>query len=380
VSTARKHILKSLLILPVGAPPELNDPSILWCAVQDAERRKDATEGRWLTLTLPRCLPQDAHIRIMGIVAGRFASMGVPVQADLHCPPAGDGEDNPHAHILLGERAIVGGRFEAIKCEALIRFFRQGYGRPLRVWLAIIVNAVAAEFGFEAPIVSPDRQSGDPEIRLPREVFTHQSETDKDVILALQEARSAKRKLMNALVRLEGPRIQRQEQPAPENLVVQPGIRMDLLREILDFDSQPKPEITGISSDRGTFFPPQAIVTKTERNRYSGVADPVEKLLEAETTAKARDESSHVESMNKSPSEANFSHGENSARNADEALGALSTGPDRANPTIVEDEYMEQRRLEPEIMAATYYPFDIQSEEDIEPSESEPETEAPKPF
>ena len=110
--------------------------------------------GRRLDVTLPRELPITALIDIIDGIAERFLSFGVPVQADLHITGALDGKPNPHAHLLIAERRLLGDQFERIKCQDVIASFRTGFGRPLRLRLSEIINQVAQESGFPEPLVS----------------------------------------------------------------------------------------------------------------------------------------------------------------------------------------------------------------------------------
>ena len=169
-STEIKEIVRHKIYLPLGADTRFRDPHLLWAAAERAELRKDAVLARRLDLTLPRQLSFEAAAHIVDQVAGRFAAFGVPAQADTHITRAKDSGLNPHVHFLVGERRLIGDAFENVKCIAVIKTFRTGFGRPLRNRLAQIINEVAQEYGHSAPLVSatPFSNDGKREPRLPR--------------------------------------------------------------------------------------------------------------------------------------------------------------------------------------------------------------------
>lgn len=154
VSTPAGQIIHHRIYLPANAELKYRDPNLLLIAVESAESRRDAVVARRLDVSLPRQLPIDAQVKIVDWIAGRFADLGVPVQADLHITDALDGNPNPHAHFLIAERRLLRDQFERIKCQDVIASFRTGFGRPLRLRLAEIINQVAQESGFPEPLVS----------------------------------------------------------------------------------------------------------------------------------------------------------------------------------------------------------------------------------
>jgi Ti-type conjugative transfer relaxase TraA len=77
------------VLLPEGAKPEFSDSSVLWNAVEAAERRKDAQVARELVLALPASeeVSHEDRVELTHRFAHEhFVSKGVAVQIDIHEP------------------------------------------------------------------------------------------------------------------------------------------------------------------------------------------------------------------------------------------------------------------------------------------------------
>lgn len=161
--------IHSSLLLPMNAPKWAKDEKMLWERVSEAETRRDSVEARTLDVSLPRGLPTGASIEAMEALAQWFANFGICVQLDIHDCPALDGLQNPHAHFLIGTRALGPKGFSAEKSQRLEFCFRQERGRWIRRHIANIVNEFAVQaIGHKLVQVGPESLELRPEPRLPR--------------------------------------------------------------------------------------------------------------------------------------------------------------------------------------------------------------------
>lgn len=112
----KQHVEYAAIMAPDGAPAWVYDRQTLWNAV---ERREDASKRPWhaqlareVLVTLPRELSAaQCAALVRGFVQAEFTSQGMVADIALHRPPASDGGEQPHAHILLTMRHLEGGRF-----------------------------------------------------------------------------------------------------------------------------------------------------------------------------------------------------------------------------------------------------------------------------
>lgn len=89
--------------LPSHAPPEWKDRSVLWNAVEEAEKTKDSRLAREIIVALPIELTLDENIALLeSYVKSQFVSDGMCADVGIHDT---DGH-NPHAHIMLTVRPL----------------------------------------------------------------------------------------------------------------------------------------------------------------------------------------------------------------------------------------------------------------------------------
>lgn len=89
--------------LPSHAPPEWKDRSVLWNAVEEAEKTKDSRLAREIIVALPIELTLDENIALLeNYVQSQFVSDGMCADIGIHDT---DGH-NPHAHIMLTVRPL----------------------------------------------------------------------------------------------------------------------------------------------------------------------------------------------------------------------------------------------------------------------------------
>ena len=100
----RKHgCVYSEIFLPSNAPPEWQDRTELWNAVEAAEKAKDSRLARELIVALPVEIGLDEWKAILkDFISKQCVNMGMCADVSIHDT---DGH-NPHAHILLTMRPI----------------------------------------------------------------------------------------------------------------------------------------------------------------------------------------------------------------------------------------------------------------------------------
>ena len=100
-------VVHSEVMLPDGAPEEWRDREKLWNAVEVAELRKDAQLAREIEFAIPRELDQSEGIRLArDFVEREFVARGMVADLNVHWDVAPDGSPKPHAHVMLGLRAV----------------------------------------------------------------------------------------------------------------------------------------------------------------------------------------------------------------------------------------------------------------------------------
>lgn len=113
---------RSEIIAPDNAPDWTRDRASLWNAADAAEKRKDAITARELILSLPRELGERERIELVrDFVRTAFSPRGIVADVSWHQPDARDGQAQPHAHVLLTDRAVSGQGFAPTKDRTLAR-------------------------------------------------------------------------------------------------------------------------------------------------------------------------------------------------------------------------------------------------------------------
>ena len=103
----KEHVAWSGILAPDNAPSWVYDRGKLWNAVEQGEKRKDAQLFRECLLTLPRELnPDQRRALVQTFVRDQFVSQGMVADIGIHNPVASDGNEQPHAHVMLTLRDI----------------------------------------------------------------------------------------------------------------------------------------------------------------------------------------------------------------------------------------------------------------------------------
>ncbi|ANN94145.1 TPA: Ti-type conjugative transfer relaxase TraA [Legionella pneumophila] len=120
----RQDVIFSEVLLPKNSDSAFLDRSILWNAVEAAEKRVDAQLCKDVVLALPKELNREHQIDLTRRFAHtHFVENGLP--ADLAIHDHGDG--NPHAHILIPTRRLEGKQFSKYKARDLNPTFVKGF-------------------------------------------------------------------------------------------------------------------------------------------------------------------------------------------------------------------------------------------------------------
>lgn len=100
----RKHgLVYEQVLLPPQAPPEWKDRSVLWNAVEEAEKSKDSRLAREFVVALPVELGKEQNISLISkYIKDNFVANGMCADFCIHDT---DGH-NPHAHIMLTVRPL----------------------------------------------------------------------------------------------------------------------------------------------------------------------------------------------------------------------------------------------------------------------------------
>jgi Ti-type conjugative transfer relaxase TraA len=125
--TAKAGVVHSEILLPEGTPERWRDRGTLWNEVEAGEKRKDAQLARDIEISLPRELGRAEAIRLaQDFVREQFVARGMAADLNVHWARSGDGEAQPHAHVMLTLREVMPEREDHPE-EA-------GFGRKVVAW------------------------------------------------------------------------------------------------------------------------------------------------------------------------------------------------------------------------------------------------------
>lgn len=117
--TRKNGVEHSEILAPQNSPDWMRDRAALWNAVERVEKRRDAQLAREIELGLPREI--SAHRRadvVRGFVQAEFVEQGMIADFAVHNGRARDGGEQPHAHVMLTTRELMG----------------EGFGKKNRDW------------------------------------------------------------------------------------------------------------------------------------------------------------------------------------------------------------------------------------------------------
>lgn len=114
--TNRHDVVYKSIMLPDGADAIFKDRETLWNAVEAAEKRSDAQVAKDVILALPRELDLEKRIELARQFAyDHFVKHGLAVDVALH----DHGDGNPHAHLYVTTRRVIGNTLDRYKARDL---------------------------------------------------------------------------------------------------------------------------------------------------------------------------------------------------------------------------------------------------------------------
>jgi len=122
----KTNIAAAFIVAPPDAPAWALDREKLWNAVEAAEKRADAQVGREVLISLPRELPRSEWEPLIRKAVEQYVRAGCAVDCAIHTPTAADGDEQPHAHILITPRALSPDGFATKKCAEVEAMFASG--------------------------------------------------------------------------------------------------------------------------------------------------------------------------------------------------------------------------------------------------------------
>jgi Ti-type conjugative transfer relaxase TraA len=106
--TRKQDVMFKEIFLPEGAPKWMAEREKLWNVVERVERRKDAQLAREIHFSLPRELSKEQNIELAKeFVKNEFVARGMIADLCIHDGMAKDGEQQPHAHVMLTMREVA---------------------------------------------------------------------------------------------------------------------------------------------------------------------------------------------------------------------------------------------------------------------------------
>jgi len=119
--TRKSDIEHRAIMAPDRTPDWMLDRASLWNGVEAAEKRKDAQLAREVEISLPRELDAEGRRALVdSYVREQFVSQGMIADVSLHRGHSVDGQEQPHAHVMLTMRDLTG----------------EGFGKKNRDWNA----------------------------------------------------------------------------------------------------------------------------------------------------------------------------------------------------------------------------------------------------
>jgi Ti-type conjugative transfer relaxase TraA len=104
----KQGVIHKAILLSEGAPEWMADREKLWNAVEAAEKRKDAQLARELNISLPRELSEEQNVELIReFVQNEFVAKRMVADLCVHVDKAKDGEEQPHAHVMLTLREVT---------------------------------------------------------------------------------------------------------------------------------------------------------------------------------------------------------------------------------------------------------------------------------
>ncbi len=110
--TAKADPVHREIMLPEGAPERWLDRETLWNEVEARERQHNSQLARDVEISLPRELSRAEAVALArDFVREQFVSRGMVADLNVHWGTGADGGAQPHAHVMLTMRRVIGDGF-----------------------------------------------------------------------------------------------------------------------------------------------------------------------------------------------------------------------------------------------------------------------------
>ncbi len=193
-SRKRREHVRTIMLVPEGAPDWTHEPQSLWQRAAEAEKRIDAQEARIVDFSMPRQIPKALWEQCIRHVYAPFLERGMAFQIDIHDTPASDGGRNVNVHGLATLRPLDGEGFSKRKDRTWNDLFRERGGRNVREMFAnrLTIFCQGRGIPYEGDArPNVDRELPDPEPQLPKWNFEAYARAQEmpEALAALHEHR-----------------------------------------------------------------------------------------------------------------------------------------------------------------------------------------------
>jgi hypothetical protein len=247
---ASEHV-RTIMLMPQGAPDWTRDPESLWQRAAAAEKRLDAQEARIIDFSMPRAVPAGLWDACVRHVYQPCIDMGMVMQVDIHDTPASDGGRNVNVHGLATLRLLDGDGFAARKNRTWNDAFRERSGRVIREQFAERLTSFCLARGIDYrgdARPNAERDLPDPEPNLPRWNF---------------EAHARTGEMPEALAALQGHRKQRREWEAAQAEAVEAALDLKRLEDHIHERRRRRIVLATATGDRASRADRRAAVLRT---------------------------------------------------------------------------------------------------------------------
>lgn len=202
----RAEHAETVLMLPADAPTWAQDGAEIWRRAEATETRKNAQVARTGEITIPRQVPPELRADFVRAACAPLVAEGMAVQADLHNPAALDGQEQPHAHLMVTMRRFDASSttgFESKKALDWNGLFAEFSGgkvkgdkqavRDMRQAMADAMNRFCAEHHIDYIANAGRAADREPEPQIPAWKFeAHRAGRPQAEIIDLTEYRAAR--------------------------------------------------------------------------------------------------------------------------------------------------------------------------------------------
>jgi len=133
--SGRGDLVASKIIYPPDFDQQFDSAVDFWQAAEAREKRKDARIAKEFLVSLPRTMAIPQMIGAVELfIHQQFTSRNLVATYALHNPSAIDGENNPHAHILVAMRPVNAGSTSSDEnAEIFARRKNRDFDQPSRI-------------------------------------------------------------------------------------------------------------------------------------------------------------------------------------------------------------------------------------------------------